>query len=103
MAERSAAVTVGPGSLMSVLVCSSSSTTLVLVRVSPGTSKAQQSMEAAASMSWMRRPTDPPSRARARDDPPRASTTLVTLMPLPPGSSRRDRTRLTSSTANPST
>lgn len=100
IASSWATVASDPGSLMSVCVSSSGSTTLRLVRVSPDAAKAQTSMPPAASREEIFSPTEPPRSARARLLPPSLAMTFETLIPFPPGSSRRSVMRFTASRAN---
>ncbi len=90
-------MTSGPGSLMSVWVSPTGSTTLRLVRVSPLAGKAFTRMPASLRAPAIQLPVSPERMATASEVPPSLAMTLETLMPLPPASRRSSVMRLTAS------
>ncbi len=88
-------VTVSPGSLISVLVWPSGSTTFRLVRVSPSAKWKWDSSPRLSRADKMDLPVPPPKIPTAMLFPPSLLITLDTLIPFPPGSVRMAVIRFT--------
>ena len=92
---RICASTKGPGSFTSVLERETGSMILVLVLVSPSMDMCKVSMPCSESICRSLSPLYPPKTVAARLSVPRAERHLLTFMPFPPASTRRNSIRLT--------